>query len=176
MAKNKLPVIQVIYYAFAYVWWLRKKLALALLPTFSIWLILDLLSLYLSTIEEGPSTELLSLLALPVSILFAITVHRMMILAPEENKKYGVFEWGSREWRFLILVTAIVVIIFALPILSMFFIGQLIDELTFSISWLPLLFIVLAIPRLALVFPATAIDKPLSFKEAWKLSQGNTFR
>lgn len=181
MKTESLPVVETIYRAFAYVWWLRKRLAVALLPALSILLILDFLSLYISNIEDGPSTALLTFLAFPITILYVITVHRIMILGPDGTKKYGLFEWGYREWRYLFFL--IVLSIAAWVPIAIWFMLKfsangndepfLIQVVT---AWLPFIPIALAFARVSLVFPATAVDSRLSLRESWEISRGNTLR
>lgn len=116
-----------------------------------------------------------------MSILFAITTHRFLILGPDSTPKFGMFEWRSREWNFLLYalwLSLLLGLMAAVTLMIIFGIGAVSSEDLRSrmiglIAYLPVL---LVFSRLSLVFPATAVDSDLSFSRAWKAGEGNTIR
>lgn len=181
MKNNKLPVFETIYMALAYVLWRWRRLVVALLPTLCVLLVTDLLQLYLSEAGHGTIASILAWSAFPVAVLLMTTVHRIMILGPDGTGKYGVLEWGYREWRFLIYIFAFTIGVWALLAGWWKIISLLKNDETFGFStllsvWVVYIAAALVYARICLVLPATAVDSKLSIRESWKLTYRNTWR
>lgn len=179
MKTNSLPVLDIIYKSIAYPIYLRKKLVVTLLPIFCILFALDMISEYVSrVVDPGSSGILFDLLAVPLAIIFTITIHRIMILGPDSTPKSGIFGWGSREWRFLILSIGLTLTVFLLTLTPIYFFPYLVFQGDFYkyVMWLVFLPAVILFCRLLLVFPATAIDSDFTFIQSCRMSRGNTIR
>lgn len=100
-------------------------------------------------------------LQLMAHTIFAVTTHRILLLGDQSVPLWGLRVWGRRETLFLLQV--IVVSLCMMPLLLL--------------AALPGIGVLLAIgaglwvvSRLSLVFPAAAIEEPLTIPEAWALS------
>lgn len=98
-----------------------------------------------------------------VHTVFAIAIHRVILLGPESISRGGIYVWTERETRFAVRLAALIILV-----VIIFF-----SPLALGFLALPFLFFVLALaaPRLALVFPAIATGKTLEFNTAWDLSK-----
>ena len=120
-------------------------------------------------------------LSAPFYALFAVVVHRTVILGSESlPNRYGIF-WSARETRFVGWTIALFILTLGLA----FFIGIGATILAGALPPGPLTFLVLfgvwfvvayIYTRLSMLFPATAIDDATSFERAWQLTDGNGIR
>lgn len=107
-------------------------------------------------------------LAIPVIIInttFAITVHRIVLLGSSSVTKWGLYKWTKRETYFLIHLLLLALFCGLLYLTSFIHpaAGMLIG----------ILGSVLMLIRFSLVFPATAIDKGLTFTTSWTLTKNH---
>ena len=139
--------------------------------------------------DNGSGVLALILIVLVVGIFMTITsamiaCHRIFILGESSMKGFKLISWTPREWRFIAwwivigLITSVVFLpiqVLLLPILGqahgntnvttayiVLYIGQIPAMYVFS--------------RLALVLPATAVDKKPNLTWAWTISRGNGLR
>ena len=146
--------------AIGYVAFYRNELSKALLFPFCLYTALDATEL----LELQPlTTMLVGFAGILVQTMLAITTHRIILLGPSSVSKWGLLSWSRREFSFALhlLVLGCLMI---LPVALAFFVPKM--------SWL------ISIPiicwlfgRLALTFPAIAIDKAVSFKYSWSLTK-----
>ncbi|MDO3386134.1 hypothetical protein QWI17_09830 [Gilvimarinus sp. SDUM040013] len=104
------------------------------------------------------------LISFIIQVIFAITIHRLVLLGPASLSRWGIVRWTWIETKFLIRFVVLSFAIF-IPIILL-------------VSTIPgiivgaLLALLLA-SRLSLVFPAIAIDKRMSFIESWRLTKNH---
>ena len=119
----------------------------------------------------------LALAALPFYVMFATTVHRVVILGRNGlPSRSGIF-WTERETRFLGWFIGLWFVYFAVALS----VGLVLYGLTSiasgtTLSWLALFLTYFVAAyyqgRLGLVLPATAVDKHLDYTQAWDISRG----
>ena len=114
-------------------------------------------------------------LTAPFYVLFAVVCHRSVILGGSSlPNRFGLF-WSARETGFLGWTIAIMVVTWLLGIgvvlLALF--SPFPEFVTLLLVWLALAYLYV---RLAMVFPATAVDDEASFDRAWSLTYGNGLR
>ncbi len=118
--------------------------------------------------EQSAATMLLfGLVSLLLHTWFAITTHRIVLMGESAVPRWGLNRWTLRETRFTVFAVAL-------------FSGGLMLGLLVAIIPVigPVLFVALAIVGvscLSLVFPAIAVDDPISFTAAWEMAQGYIF-
>lgn len=147
--------------ALYYVAFYKKELAKALLIPFLFLIALDATDFL--NLDQG-SSNLVGFLAIFVQVIFAIIVHRIVLMGPDAVSKWGISSWTKRETYFFLHVIGLVLIL--IPCLLLTFIpavGWLIAAITSC--WL--------LGRLSLVFPGIAIDKGVSFKMSWELTKNH---
>ena len=115
-----------------------------------------------------------------LSVLFAITCHRMVLLGKSAVPKFGVYHWSMRETRFFgwscLLTVVILAIVVGLALMFLF------ASFFSYVNWLILGVYLAVLPavyvaaRLALLLPATAVDERHGLVWAWELSRGNGWR
>jgi len=113
--------------------------------------------------------------------LFAVTVHRLVLLDSRPLRGIPLPAWSMREARFVLFILLIWAIYLAVWWVVLLIAGNLLPRGWFESSLqpveiaarLPALYI---IARLSLVFPATAIDRNAGLKWAWRASRGNGWR
>jgi hypothetical protein len=114
--------------------------------------------------------------------LFAVTCHRLVLLAPRRLHRIQTPRWSARESRFLFWVVTLWAIY-----LVVWWVGMLLAANTWwrggdLVAWTKVIEFVASVPalyltaRLSLVFPATAIDQAAGLKWAWRTSRGNGWR
>lgn len=173
--KNQIRFRDILWGAIAMVLEYKTRLLKALIiPAFLV-MIIDTASVY-STNSIG-SVLLLFLTGLTYT-LFAITIHRIILLGSSSVAPWGVLQWSKREMSFLVYLIALIAIciipatLFGLIAQStnidygafMFFIGI---AVTIVLAWL--------VGRLSLVFPAIAVEDEASFSRSWQLTSQYQF-
>ncbi len=155
----------------------RKRLTLlgaAFLPIAGIFLI-DALSAEMT--RSVISQLLLQLTTLPLYALFAIVVHRVVLLGEDSlPNRWGIF-WTERETRFLGWLIGIWLLYFALSlptaILGLVFSKRMSG---WNVAWVATILSYILVAyfqgRFSLVLPATAIDRRSNFRESWAMSRG----
>lgn len=123
---------------------------------------LGLIALDMAVPEEGGGLwGLLLMASLIIQVLVAVNLHRIVLLGPDSVPALGIGGWGHREWWYLARVFGLFFIVMPLLLLAVIpYIGPL----------LALGGIILVAGRLGLVFPALAIDRPLTFTASWHLT------
>lgn len=119
--------------------------------------------------------------------LAAISCHRIILLGSEFVPRLGATGTAARDWRFIVTAAALYVVLLLIQQFFMFgvfipFSFIKVDPIALAggdlqnlvyLARLPALYVV---SRLALCLPAAAIDRPLSPRRAWSMTQGNGLR
>lgn len=114
--------------------------------------------------------------------LFAVTCHRLVLLAPRRLGGIPAPSWSARESRFLFWVVTLWLIYLVVWWLGLLVAGNVWPRDGDLRGWFEVIEFVASLPalylvaRLSLVFPATAIDRGASLKWAWRTSRGNGWR
>ena len=190
---QKLPVIQVIREAFDVVWLAKRHLLIALIPSvFLYYLTVILIRLVAPAVDQSNIISMfwayISIIALiPVYTIFAVTIHRLVLLGPGSVPWYGQFPFSKRELKFGLYVFGTWVAFYIVFALCMSLIGTILAdsmEETFKSEGIlkVLVFAALLAPavyvfsRVSLGFPAIATDNYVGWKQIWMMSQGNSLR
>ncbi len=114
-------------------------------------------------------------LAAPFYVLFAVICHRSVILGGSSlPNRLGLF-WSARETGFLGWTIALIIVTWLLGIgvMLLALLSPFPEGVTLLLVWLALAYLYV---RLAMVFPATAVEDEASFDRAWALTYGNGLR
>jgi len=104
----------------------------------------------------------LAALAWVIYAIIAITTHRVVLLGPSSVPKWGITSWSKRETYFMLHVLGIGAMAMGVSLLGIIpIIGAIVALVV--VFWL--------LPRFSLVFPGIAVDKGVSFKLSWELTQ-----
>lgn len=138
-------------------------LKVTILPIIAI-LLLEYLSL---SITETYQVILYKIADSIIWALFAISIHRVILLGEDSVGPLGNIRFKSRE--FIYIVYGILIGILIVPIMLVFgfipLIGVFIALATASIVW----------SRLSIVLPAAAVDKEFGISKAWNTTSGHTW-
>lgn len=142
---------------------LKNVLMRALVIHLAVLLVIDA-AYYLDISKVGEA--LLSMADAAICILVAITTHRVLLLGPSSVPGYGIISISKRELKYF--MSAIGIGLLFIP--------------TFIFAYIPIIGVVICLVlfvwlagRLSVVFPAVALDKDFSFKDAWELTSGFDF-
>lgn len=121
-------------------------------------------------------------------ILFAITCHRLALFGDPGVPKYGLLKWTQREWRYLGWAIVIMIIVgLCTMVINNLYVSKIVNDVGSGVSlessestWLmiylayiPILYI---FSRLSVLYPAIAVEKPVTVKWAWWLTLHNGWR
>lgn len=121
------------------------------------------------------------ILSFAINITISITTHRILLLEENDIPTWGLFKFTKREFNFLLSSIGLVLLITIPTFILVFasgFIESVLGAETIAIAVVGigaivlLVFVIAVISRLSMVFPSIALDKVLSFKEAWKYTKG----
>jgi hypothetical protein len=106
-------------------------------------------------------------LLVPLQILLAVNVQRLTLIGAEAVPALGLGSWGLREWRYLgwcwLQWIGAAIAMLVLAPLSTF--GAPGWAVIFGVgAWVA--------GRLALMLPGIAVDRPLAFRDGWRIGQG----
>lgn len=186
----RLPVIGTLREAWATVFQMRSRLAIALIIPFFIDAAVELHAVYgVGNDAEHYPLWVTCVLGLAMAIA-AVTCHRIVLLGFESVGEYGVAATDSSLWHYIgrcllmgltLMLVVIPIVMLATPIFMSLGDGDANQPLMKNI-----LAIVLVIPlaslfafafgQLSLTLPAAAIAKRLGFVEAFELANGNAWR
>ncbi|WP_041521842.1 hypothetical protein [Gilvimarinus agarilyticus] len=137
----------------------RLVLAKALLLPMVAYLVLG----FVSYLEAGIMLQVFVwLLSTVVEVLIAVTTHRIVLLGAGSVPAWGIFVPTAREWWFLLYLLGLTVL--------MGLVGMLVTIPVIGVV-LWLLAALYLLSRLSLVFPAIAVDQPISFAASWQRTQ-----
>lgn len=173
MSKNSIKIADTIGDAIAAIIASRNILAKALILPVLFYFLLDLVGYFTRSVALLWLLKFFSLIAYSV---LAITVYRVLLKGREAVPAWGLRTWSIRESKFVLYV--IVVDLF--PYLSFYFLTSLdfrhlaMDPVLGFIFSLTVLFfiyyIIMVVARVSLIFPATALEHKMTFKDAWEVS------
>ncbi|MDH3737960.1 MAG: hypothetical protein OER92_02120, partial [Alphaproteobacteria bacterium] len=106
--------------------------------------------------------------------LFAVAWYRRNLVGPEATTIGAAMRWGRRQWRFFRRLVGLLINLFVLLFLATALLTTVLPVAPVLSALL--IFVGLIYARAAMVFPAIALDTPLSFAESAKLTQGNGWR
>jgi hypothetical protein len=98
------------------------------------------------------------ILSLIVSVIVAITTHRILLIEKNPVPKWGFFKFGLREFKYL--GSSFVIGLLCVPFLLFLFI----PIIGIPIS---LIIILMIFSRMSLVFPSIALDEEISIWDSW---------
>jgi len=109
-----------------------------------------------------------------VYTMFAVAWHRRTLVGTEAITFGAAMRWGVRQWRYFGRLVLMVINI----MVFLFVMSALLVNVLPVVPALSVLMITgsLIYARLSLVLPAAAIDQPMTFGAAVKLSAGNSWR
>jgi hypothetical protein len=178
---------RIIFDAYAFVWHERFRFAWLTLPAV---LGLMLAHLFLSSIallslglSQATAAILLDCLVFLLASQFAVAWHRHQLISAEPVRLRDTYRFGHRQGRFIIMGLGIYLLLSPIFISAYYFsyyVAEIfVDQKSASfqsVTWLislPLLLpIGLVVARVSLLFPAAAIDRPLSLRACWQLTNG----
>jgi hypothetical protein len=145
--------------ALVYVYQYRQVLLKALAIPFVAYLLIDAATL----LDIHPALAwLLAALGVGVQAIFAITTHRVVLLGPSSVSTWGITSWSKRETFFVLHVIGLGLLMIPISLVGFIpIIGALVALVL--ICWVT--------GRLSLVFPGIAVDKGVSFKLSWEMTQ-----
>jgi len=182
-----LPVGKILAGAFLIPWWNRRAFARALAFPLALLATLALSWYYTDHLLPTVVKLLLCLAYAALFTLFAVVCHRLVLLDPDRVASNPLPTWSVREGLFfgwmigawlLYLVAYLVTLTVAVNLLGMAFESVRASPAS-SLAWveaaasLPAFYL---IARLSPLFPATALDRKVDPKWAWRLTRGNGLR
>ncbi|MBQ0759244.1 MAG: hypothetical protein KBT72_06290 [Zhongshania sp.] len=145
--------------AFVYVAKYRQVLLKALAIPFGIYLLIDALAL----LDLHPLLRwVFTALGIGVQAIFAITTHRVVLLGPSSVSTWGITSWTKRETAFVLHILGLSLLMIPFGLVGIVPVVGAVVAL-FLICWVT--------GRLSLVFPGIAVDKGVSFKESWEMTE-----
>ena len=108
-----------------------------------------------------------------ISMMIAISTHRILILGNKSISKWGNFKFTSREISYLFQCIKLSILISIYTFIPLIVILKLFENKTVHLLALSLVFLVSTIifSRMSLVFPSVAIDKKMDLNDSWKLTK-----
>jgi hypothetical protein len=182
-----LPVGKILAGAFLIPWWNRKAFVRALAFPLALLATLMLSWYFTDALLANFVKFLLCVAYAALFTLFAVTCHRLVLLDPAAVARNPVPSWSRREGLFfgwmvgawlLFLVVFLVTLAIAVNALGMVF-ESVRTSPAEAFGWLetaarmPALYV---FARLSPLFPATAVDRKVDLKWAWRLTRGNGLR
>ena len=183
---QRLDVPKIIAGAFLIPWWHRRSFARVLAVPSILLVVVSVGAQLVSEERYADGRYLFAMLGLLlvaalVATWFTVHCHRLVLLGPERALSgESRHRWTGRETRFFLKAATIwfMVILFA----GLFYGPSLhwleSTNMATRAIWRYVCFIpgYLLLARLALALPATAVDREVGLKWAWRLSKGNTLR
>ena len=110
-------------------------------------------------------------LLVPLQVLLAINMQRLVLMGPSAVPRFGLGGWGLREWRYLgwngaQLLGALGAFLLLSPLGTF---GPPGWTVALAVS-------AYVSARLALMLPGIAVDRPLELREAWRRGDGQGMR
>jgi hypothetical protein len=184
---NKLDVWKVVTGAFLIPWRNRATFAIALANPVLLIATLTLSWHYAKKYFSFPDwlNWGFDLLYIILFTMLAVTCHRLVLLKLEHITSFIGLRWSSRETRFFLWIVAFCLVfiggfmllfMLSVSMSSLWLNTNLVDSLLSVFYMAAKIFPWSIFARLSLIFPALAIDKKLSLKEAWRLTKGNGWR
>ena len=118
-------------------------------------------------------TAVYILTTLALWVTFCVAWHRHYLVPEEIPTTRSVFRWTRRQTRFVLILCGISAIFLLVSLVGLF--GAFIINF-FILASLLNICAAFVWARFALLLPATAVDRRMSFVECWDFTQGNGWR
>ena len=174
MSKNPIKIVETIGEAIAVIIRSRNILAKTLILPVLFYILLDLIGYFNRSVALSWLLKFFSLIAYSV---LAITVYRVLLKGKEAVPAWGLRTWSIRESKFILYVIAVDLFL----LLSFYFLVSFDfrhhakDPALGFIFTLILLFFIycifMVVARVSLIYPATALEHKMTFKDAWQVSR-----
>jgi hypothetical protein len=117
--------------------------------------------------DPSPFIMVTGLLSFLLSVIMAITIHRVIFLEDASITKWDAFKWTKRETTFALyaILLGIFIMVSLLPIVLFIKVMPLVS---FGLS---AFFMTFVLSRLSLVFPGIALDHEISFRRSMELTK-----
>jgi hypothetical protein len=178
-----LPIVNVVAEAFWYCWRTHHELWKALVLPALFLLAITMLDPWVQGTRSLVVALLYSCLHLVVFSFAAVSCHRLILLGPGSVSTFGVTGMHKREWQFLARVLVLSLgtqVLYALlaslaanASASFSATMSITKDTVSTLSWIAIL--LLASP-FSLTLPACAVDAPMTFRQAWRMSRGHVWR
>lgn len=117
----------------------------------------------------------LSIISLIVQAIYAIDIHRILLLGEKSIPKFGILTLSKREGEYIWFVLGLVLTLIMIPSILGIFIGAAIFD-SKSPFFFMFIYLLMALTyylwgRVSLVFPSIAIDKAISYEDSWEYTK-----
>jgi hypothetical protein len=181
-----LSIAKILLGAFILPWWHRRTLFRALaapgIALVSIDVVWFAFAKSLSPAVYSAASWVLWIVPTLLWLVFAVTVHRIILLQIRDNELPTFPEWGRRETLFLGWAVAIYALATALAFVAGIALMTLVGNVfsgsfaEFAFPYMAAVVMTYFLGRTSIVLPATAIDRRITLAEAWSLTRGNALR
>ncbi len=178
-----LPIVNVVAEALWYCWRAHRELLKVLALPALFLLAITPLNSWVQGTRSLIVALLYNFLHLMVFSFAAVSYHRLILLGPGSVSTLGVTGTDKREWRF---VARALVISLATQILYAILVSlaahasesfsatmSITRDTVSTLSWIVIL---LLVSPFSLALPACAVDAPMTFRQAWRISRGHVWR
>lgn len=123
----------------------------------------------------------LALVHWAIFALFAVIVHRLVLVPDADRHRPALPHWTRREARFFIALLGVGALMAVVGAAIVLVPGTVLANLKFDaavglipeLARLPRMYV---LGRLCLVFPAIALDRPVDLRWSWRLTKGHGAR
>ena len=188
----RLPVLEIIIAANVFVWRERRDFFSLTFPAIAVLAFWVTLGGWFAggtdaeALARAPAGAVAAALFVAIAffwVVFAVAWHRRYLLPAESTTVREALRWGRRQTRFLLRAIAVYALLL-LAWLALVLVGSVGGAAAGAAgagAVLPLIVVSLVaglygFARLALLFPATALDELLTFVDCWALTRGNGWR
>lgn len=178
-----LPIVNVVAEALWYCWRAHRELwKVLVLPALFLFAI-SMLSPWVQGTRSFVVALLYSFLNLTVFSFAAVSCHRLILLGPGSVSTFGVTGMHKREWQFVAralvlamgtqILYALLASLAANASASLSATVSITKDTVSTLSWIVIL---LLVSPFSLPLPACAVDAPMTFRQAWRMSRGHVWR
>ena len=145
--------------------------------------LVDVVLSYAQIYGHIPDNAFVELLFTALSVVLAVTTHRLVLLGSGSVPKFGFRLWGYREALFavytigigvVLLVPGLFIVVIVAPILE-FNVGFAVQVTTIIFALLISIPFAIVAARLSMALPATAVGDSLTFRGSWQATKGRSF-
>ena len=148
----------------------KVELGQALSLPATIYIVINILDFFNDNPQEAsPFIMITGLISFLLSVIMAITIHRVVILEDSGVSKWGNFKWTKRETTFALYCVLLGIFVIA-SMLPVIFLVKSAPMVAMAIATFFLSFI---LSRLSLVFPGISLDHEISFKKSMELTKNH---
>ncbi len=179
---GRLDIGKIVFGAFVIPWRDRHAFARVLWPLFLALICISLLWIHLPDTLRGRVVWVLYAIYWLLLVLFAVDCHRLVLLDPAARRLRALPSWSRRETRFALMSIALLVLaglaIYAAStvLLNLPWVRSAGEGAAARIVYLALVPAYYVFARLSVVLPATAVDRRIGLKWAWRSTKRNGWR